>query len=59
MVGQPFQHREARFLLPPGLFGGEGHDLARRMLAIDEGALQSEVDEADRDALLPDRDLAQ
>ena len=38
---------------------GRSHDLARRMLAVDEGALEREIDEADGDAVLPDRDLAQ
>src|SRR3712207_6893926 len=38
---------------------GEVDHLARGVLAVDEGALQGEVDEADRDAVLPERDLAQ
>ena len=34
-------------------------DLALRVLAVDEGAVEREVDEAGRDAVLQDRDLAQ
>src|SRR5581483_11490630 len=34
-------------------------DLGRSMLAVDEGALEREVDEARGDAVLPDRHLTQ
>src|SRR3712207_7565669 len=48
-----------RSALAQGLPVRQFHHLARRMLAVDEGALQGQVDEADGDAVLPDRDLAQ
>jgi hypothetical protein len=38
---------------------GEVDDFARRVFAIDEGALEREVDEADHDLVLPDRNLAE
>ena len=59
VIGQPLQHREARLAFRRDLVGGNGDDFARRMLAIDERALQREIDVTDRDAALPDRDLAQ
>ena len=39
--------------------GIELDHLARRMLAVDEGAVEREIDEAGGDLVLPDRDLAQ
>ena len=59
VVGELLEHGEARFLL--ALLDVRRHldHLARRCGAIDEGALEREIDEAGGDAVLPDRDLAQ
>ena len=59
MVGELFQHREARVFLARLSRRIELDDLARRVLAINKRALQREIDEADDDAVLPDRDLPQ
>jgi hypothetical protein len=59
VVGKLLQHLEARFRL--ALLDRRGHvdDLGVGLRAIDEGALQCQVDEARGHAVLPDRDLAQ
>ena len=59
VIRQPFEHGEARFALAQAFAVGNVDDLARRMFAIDEGAFEREIDEADRDAVFPDRYLAQ
>ena len=59
IVGELLQHREARFLLQRRERVGDGHHLARRVLAIDVSALEREIDEAGDDVVLPDRQLAQ
>ena len=59
VVGELLQHLEARFRL--ALLDARRHldHLGLGVLAIDEGALERQVDEAGGDAVLPDRDLAQ
>ena len=57
VIGELFQHRESRFLL--AVFVGDFHHLRRRVLAIDVGALQREIDESGNDFVFPDRNLAQ
>ena len=59
MVGQRFQHGEAGFLLARLVGGVDLADLSVLVRAVDVGALESEVDAAGGDAVLPDRDLAQ
>ena len=59
MIGERLQHGEARFLVAVGIVAVERHDLGRRMLLVDMGALEREVDEADDDVVRPDRNLAQ
>ena len=57
VVGQLLEHLEARLGL--ALLDGRGHldDLGLGLRAIDEGALERQIDEAGGDAVLPDRDL--
>ena len=59
VVGELLQHMEARLLLALQHARRKLHDLRRRLRAVNVGALGSEIDEAGRDAVLPDRDLAQ
>src|SRR3546814_9059587 len=59
IVGELLKHREPRLLLAVGERIGNGDHFARRMLAIDIGALEREIDEAGDDIVLPDRHLAQ
>ena len=59
VVGERFEHREARIDLSGTVFVGHVDGLARRVLAIDEGPLEGEVDEAGHHVALPDRDMAQ
>jgi hypothetical protein len=59
VIGERLQHGEARFLVAVGMLAFERHDLGRRMLLVDMGALEREVDETDDDVVGPDRDLAQ
>src|SRR5215471_5119963 len=59
MIGERLQHREARFLFPVEIFTIEGDDLRRRMLLVNKGALEREVDETGDDIAIPNRDLAQ
>ena len=59
VVGERLQHGEAGLGLARPVLVVHVDDLARRMLAVDEGALEREVDEAGDDAGLPDRDVAQ
>ncbi len=59
IVGEFLQHREPRLFLAVRQGVGNGDHLARRVLAIDEGAFQREIDEAGDDVVLPDRHLAQ
>ncbi len=59
VVGQLLQHLEARLRL--ALLDARRHldHLRLRLGAVDEGALQRQIDEAGGDAVLPDRDLPQ
>ncbi len=59
VVGELLQHVEARFLLALEDGRREIDDLGWRVLAIDERALEGEIDEAGRRAVLPDRDLSE
>ena len=59
VIGKPLEHGEARLALARKLTFRHIHNFAWRVLPIDEGALKREVDEADRNAVLPDRDLPQ
>jgi hypothetical protein len=46
VVGQRLQHGEARGLLAIERVAFQRHDLRRRMLLVDVGALEGEIDEA-------------
>ena len=59
MVGELLQHREARFLLAVEIAAFQLHDFGRLVLAIDEGALQREIDETFDQFAVPDRNLPQ
>jgi hypothetical protein len=59
MVGELFQHREARFLLAVEIAAFEVDDLGGLVLAIDKGAFQREIDETFDQVAVPDRNLAQ
>ena len=58
VVGQLFQHAEARFALAFEMLV-ERHDLRGSVLLVDERAFQREIDEAGDDVVRPDRNLAQ
>ena len=57
VVGEALQHGIACLLLARHLACGHVHNGRGRVLAIDEGAFEREVDEAGCDAVLPDRNL--
>ena len=59
VIGELFQHREAGFLLAVEIAAFELDDFGRLVLAIDEGALQREIDETLDQFALPDRNLPQ
>ena len=59
MVGEFFQHREARFLLAVEIAAFERDDLGCLVLAIDKGTLQRKIDETLDQFALPDRNLPQ
>ena len=59
VVGERLQHGEARVLLAVEIVAFERDHLGRRVLLVDKGALEREIDEAGDDVVLPDRDLAQ
>ena len=59
VVGERLQHGEAGILAAIESVALELHHLGRGVLLVDEGTLQREIDEADDDVVLPDRDLAQ
>ena len=59
MVGELFQHREAGFLFAVEIAAFQRHDFGRLVFAVDEGALQREIDEALDQLAVPDRDLPQ
>src|SRR5450759_85126 len=58
-TGQSPQHADARFLLAVEDVARELDDLRRRVLLVDIGALEREIDEAGEDVAVPDRDLTQ
>src|SRR5258708_5284613 len=59
VVGELFQHREARFLLTVEIAAFEGYDFGSLVFAIDEGAFQRQIDEARDQPAVPDRNLPQ
>ena len=59
MVGELLQHRETGLLLAIEIAAFQCHDFGGLVFAIDEGALQREIDEACDQVAVPDRDLAQ
>jgi hypothetical protein len=59
VIGQRLQHGEARFFLAVEVFTLELDDLRRRVLLVDVGALEREVDEPGNDIAVPDRNLAE
>ncbi len=59
VVGELFEHLEACFLLARGDRRRQLDDLALVVLAVDVGAFGGEIDKARRDAVFPDRYLAQ
>ena len=58
VVGERLEHGEAGFGLAGAVLVPHVDHFARGVLAVDEGALEREVDEAGDDAALPDRDMA-
>ena len=59
VIGQLFEHRIARLLFLRDDAGRHFDHDGRRGLPVDEGALESEIDEAGRDAIFPHRYLSQ
>ena len=59
IVREALQHGEARLARQFVHTSRELHDLARGVLAVDEGPLERQIDEARHDAVFPDRELAQ
>ena len=59
VVGEFFQHREARFLLAVEIAAFQCNDFGRLVFAVDEGALQREIDKTFDQLAVPDRDLPQ
>ena len=59
VIGERFQHGEARGLLALEILAGEIDHLGRGVLLVDMGALEREIDKAGDDVVLPDRNLAQ
>ena len=59
MVGERLQHGEARLFLAVERVALERNDLGGRVLAIDVGAFQREIDKTDNGLALPHRNLAQ
>ena len=59
VIGELFQHREAGILLAVEVAAFQRHDFGRLVFAIDEGALQREIDEAFDQIAVPDRNLPQ
>jgi hypothetical protein len=59
VIGELFQHREARFLLAVEIAALERDDFGGFVLAVDEGAFKREIDETFDQFAVPDRNLAQ
>ena len=59
VIGELFQHREPRFLLAVEISAFQRNDFGGLVLAVDEGALQREIDKAFDQIAVPDRNLAQ
>jgi hypothetical protein len=59
VIGELFQHREARFLLAVEIAAFQRNDFGGLVLAVHEGALQREIDKAFDQIAVPDRNLPQ
>jgi hypothetical protein len=59
VIGELLQHREPGFLLAVEIAAFERHDFGGLVLAIDEGTLQRQIDEALDQFAVPDRNLPQ
>ena len=59
VIGELFQHREAGFLLAVEIAAFQRDHFGGLVLAVDEGALQREIDEACDQVAVPDRNLPQ
>ena len=59
VIGERLQHGEAGILLAIEIVALEVDHLRRRVLLVDKGPFEREIDEAGNDIALPDRDLAQ
>ncbi len=59
IVGEFFEHRISRLLFLGNGAGRHFDDAGRRRLAVDEGALEREIDESGGDAVLPHGNLTQ
>src|SRR5438477_6970993 len=59
VIGELFQHREARSLLAVEIAGFQRHYFGGLVLAVNEGAFQRQIDEARDQIAVPDRNLAQ
>ena len=57
VIGEFLQHREAGFLLAVEIAAFQRDDFGSLVLAIDEGALQRQIDEAGDQVAVPDRNL--
>src|SRR6202171_1079398 len=59
VIGELFQHREAGLLLAVEIASFEGYDFGRLVFAIDEGALQRQIDETRDQFAVPHRNVSQ
>jgi hypothetical protein len=57
VIGQFLQHREPRFLLAVEVATFQFDDFGSLVLAVDEGALQCQIDETGDQVAVPDRNL--
>ena len=57
VIGEPFEHREPRFLL--GVLVGDVDGFGRRVFAEGEGAFERQIDVTGHDLVFPDGNLAQ
>ena len=57
VIGECLQHREPRFLLAVEIAAVQLDNFGDHMLAVDEGALQREIDKSGDQIAVPDRDL--
>ena len=59
VIGELFQHREAGFLLAVEIAAFQRHYFGGLVFAVDEGALQRQIDESRDQIAVPDRNLPQ